>query len=86
VVPAERIADPTGVGDGFRAGFLAALAWGLPPQRCAQVGCLLATLVLETVGTQEYALGHADFLDRLAQTYGEDAAMDVEPQLKTLRP
>lgn len=86
VVPAERVADPTGVGDGFRAGFLAGLAWGLPPDRCAEVGCLLATLVLETVGTQEYTLGHADFLTRLAKAYGDDAAAAVEPHLRTLRP
>ena len=52
--------DPTGVGDGFRAGFFAALSWGLGLERSAQVGALLATLVLETVGTQEYevAAGH----------------------------
>ncbi len=45
--------DPTGVGDGFRAGFFAGLAWGLSLERSAQVGSLLATQVLETVGTQE---------------------------------
>ena len=82
----DAVADPTGVGDGFRAGFLAALSWGLPDERCAQVGCLLATLVLETVGTQEYGLGRAAFLARLAQVYGDQAAADVEPHLRTLRP
>jgi adenosine kinase len=82
----ETIADPTGVGDAFRAGFLAALSWGLPDERCAQVGCLLATLVLETVGTQEYSLGRLAFLDRLAKAYGDATAADVEPHVKTLRP
>ena len=48
--------DPTGVGDGFRAGFFSALSWGLGLERAAQVGSLLATLVLETVGTQEYVV------------------------------
>lgn len=86
VVPADRIVDPTGVGDGFRAGFLAGLVWGLPLRRCAEVGCLLATLVLETMGTQEYTLDHAGFLARLATTYGDDAAVEVGPFLKTLRP
>ena len=47
-------ADPTGVGDAFRAGLLTARGWGLSWERSAQVGSLLATLVLETVGTQEY--------------------------------
>ena len=34
-----------------------AVAWGLSHERSAQVGSLLATYVIETVGTQEYALG-----------------------------
>src|SRR5690349_7855037 len=36
VVPATKLTDPTGVGDGFRAGFLAGIAWGLSPLRSAQ--------------------------------------------------
>jgi adenosine kinase len=73
--------DPTGVGDGFRAGFLAGRAWGLSWERSAQVGSLLATLVLETVGTQEYQVKPADFADRLAESYGDDAAAEIMPFL-----
>jgi adenosine kinase len=73
--------DPTGVGDGFRAGFLTGRAWGLSWERAAQVGSLLATLVLETVGTQEYEVKPADFADRLAESYGDDAAAEVLPHL-----
>ena len=71
--PEERKVDPTGVGDGFRAGFLAGLAWGLPLERCAQVGSLLATYVIETKGTQEYELGQQRFLDRFEAAYGPAA-------------
>jgi len=81
VVPAREVAEPTGVGDAFRAGFLAATAWGLGLERAAQVGALLATAVVETVGTQEYAFAPEDFLARLAQTYGEQAAEQVRPHL-----
>lgn len=81
-----RKADPTGVGDAFRAGFLAGVAWGLPLERSAQVGALLATYVIETVGTQEYDLGQAHFLERLAKAYGVDAAAEVEPHVRCLRP
>lgn len=78
VVPEERKADPTGVGDAFRAGFLSARAWGLGLERSAQVGTLLATYVLETVGTQEYSLAREPFLTRLAETYGDDARDEVK--------
>ena len=74
-------ADPTGGGDGFRAGFLTARDWGLSWQRAAEVGSLLATLVLETVGTQEYVVKPNDFADRLAESFGEDCAADVLPYL-----
>ncbi len=73
--------DPTGVGDGFRAGFFAGLSWGLPLERSAQVGSLLATLVLETVGTQEYDIKPARFVERLADSYGSDAATEIAPHL-----
>jgi adenosine kinase len=82
----KRRADPTGVGDAFRAGYVAGLAWELSPERCAQVGSMLATYVVETVGTQEYVLGRADFLDRFAQAYGDDAAAEVGTHLRTRRP
>jgi len=78
-----RAYDPTGVGDGFRAGFFAARSWGLPLERSAQVGSLLATLVLETVGTQEYEVRSDIFLKRLAESYGDDCASDVRPFLPT---
>ena len=74
-------ADPTGVGDGFRAGLLMAREWGLSWERAAQVGSLLAAYVLETVGTQEYEVKPADFADRLAESYGDSAAADVLPHL-----
>ncbi|WP_433381895.1 carbohydrate kinase family protein [Streptosporangium sp. CA-115845] len=79
VPPAPELgkADPTGVGDAFRSGFLAALAWGLSLERCGQVGNLTATHVLERVGGQEYELGQKIFLERFADAYGTDAAAEV---------
>jgi adenosine kinase len=76
-----RAYDPTGVGDGFRAGFFAGLSWGLGLERAAQVGSLMATLVLETIGTQEYELRPDLFVKRLAESYGDTAADDVRPHL-----
>jgi adenosine kinase len=78
----RRKADPTGVGDAFRAGFLAGLSWDLDLERSAQVGCMLATLVIETVGTQEYTLRREPFLERFATAYGDEAAADIDAHLK----
>jgi adenosine kinase len=86
VADVDRLADPTGVGDAFRAGFLAGVAWELPLDRAAQVGSLLAAHVIETVGTQEYVLGRARFLERCAKAYGHEAADEIEPHLRTPRP
>ncbi len=80
-VPGVAAVEPTGVGDAFRSGFLAALEWQLPHERAAQVGCVLAAYVVEQVGTQEYSFTHDDFVARLAAAYGEEAATEVRPHL-----
>jgi adenosine kinase len=76
-----KVADPTGVGDGFRAGFFAGLAWGLSLARAAEVGSLVAALVLETVGPQEYEVRPDLFVKRLAESYGDAAADEVRAHL-----
>ncbi|HKS44564.1 MAG TPA: carbohydrate kinase family protein [Amycolatopsis sp.] len=80
-VPEFAKADPTGVGDGFRAGFLAGRAGGLNLERSAQLGSLIAVLVLETVGTQEWTLNTPSAVKRLADAYGSDAATEIAPRL-----
>jgi adenosine kinase len=74
-------ADPTGVGDAFRAGLLTARDWGLSWERSAQVGNMLACYVLETVGTQEYEIKPGDFADRLSESYGDACAEEILPHL-----
>jgi adenosine kinase len=85
-VPPRRAADPTGVGDAFRAGFIAGLAWDLGDLRSAQLGCALATLALEAAGPQEYAFSRAGRLRRFAAAYGGRAAADVAPHLPVRTP
>jgi len=69
--------EPTGVGDAFRGGFLAALAAGLPLERAAQTGCVLAAYVVEGIGTQEYTFTRQEFCTRLRGAYGDAAAADL---------
>lgn len=79
--PENHRADPTGVGDAFRAGLIAGFAWGFALERAAQVGSMVATYVLEHVGTQEYKIRGDDFLRRISQTYGGAAADEVRAHL-----
>ena len=74
--------DPTGVGDSFRAGFLAAVAAGLSLERAAQVGCTVAASVVETKGTQEYELTRDGFAKRFGTAYGDEAAAEAVAALK----
>jgi adenosine kinase len=85
-VPEIAKVEPTGVGDAFRAGFLAALEWELSLERAAQLGCLLAVFVVEKVGTQEYTLHQQQFVQRFADAYGDEAAAEIAAHVKTPRP
>ena len=80
-VPDAKPADPTGSGDAFRSGFLAAVAWGLPLERAAQLGNLMAVHALETTGPQEYNLKPGPLADRFAAAYGDAAAAEVATYL-----
>ncbi|MDT7580881.1 MAG: adenosine kinase [Pseudonocardiales bacterium] len=77
VVPDAGKVDPTGVGDGFRAGFLAATAGGLSLERAAQLGSLVAVQVLEVDGGQDWTWDRGRALERIGDAYGPDAAADI---------
>lgn len=83
-LPSKDAIDPTGVGDALRAGFLAAVAHGLPPERAVRLGCALATLVLESVGTQEYKIVPTELLRRVTLAYGAGEADALRPLLTDL--
>ncbi len=76
-VPDAKPVDPTGSGDAFRSGFLAAVAWGLSLERAAQLGNLMAVHALESTGPQEYNLKPGPLTERFATAYGDAAAADV---------
>ena len=77
VVPETGKVDPTGVGDAFRAGFLAGVTGGLSLERSAQLGSLIAVQVLETDGPQEWSWNRERALERLRDAYGPDAAAEL---------
>jgi adenosine kinase len=79
-VPGVQPREPTGAGDAFRAGFLAAYSWGLSLERAAQLGNILAVAALETTGTQEYVLHPEPLTARFAAAYGDEAAAEIARQ------
>src|SRR5512133_880968 len=76
VVPEERIVDPTGVGDAFRGGFLAAFAHGWDWTLCGQVGSLAAVYVLEQNGTQNHHYTREQFIKRFREHYDDGGKLN----------
>lgn len=76
-VPPEKIADPTGVGDAFRGGFLAAFSRGLDWETCGKVGALAATYCLEQQGTQGHVYTPHEFTQRFRKHFDDLGKLDV---------
>jgi adenosine kinase len=81
VVPEKHRDDPTGIGDAFRAGFLTGRSAGLSLERSAQLASLVAVLVLEAPGPQEWTWDHDEALTRLTDAYGGDAGEEIATAL-----
>ncbi len=70
VVPKE-VVDPTGCGDGYRAGFLRGYLKGRPLEACGRMGSLMATYVVENIGTQNHNPTYEEFCNRYQETFAE---------------
>ncbi|HWB16447.1 MAG TPA: carbohydrate kinase family protein [Vicinamibacterales bacterium] len=69
-VTPQRIADPTGVGDAYRGGFMKGLVHGADPTVCARMGSVAATFALEHLGGQSHAYTWQEFAARYAAHFG----------------
>jgi adenosine kinase len=76
VVPPEKIADPTGVGDAYRGGFLTGYSHNLDLETCGQMGTLAATYCLEQEGTQGHCYTLAEFITRFRQHFDDHGQLD----------
>jgi adenosine kinase len=81
VVPEKHQADPTGIGDAFRAGFLTGRSAGLDLERSAQLASLVAVLVFEAPGPQEWTWDRDEAVQRLSDAYGESASTEIAAAL-----
>ena len=77
VFPDEHIADPTGVGDAFRGGFLTGYSHGWDWQVCGQLGALAATYCLEQPGPQSHAYSRAEFTARFRTVFDDGGLLDT---------
>jgi adenosine kinase len=71
IVSPRRIADPTGVGDAYRAGFITGMCRALPWDVVGRMGSLAAAYVLEEHGTQRHRYSPNSFRQRYHETFGE---------------
>ena len=85
-VPEIAKVEPTGVGDAFRAGFLAALSGGWRSSAPPSSAACSRSYVVERVGTQEYTLHQQAFVDRFAEAYGDEAAAEIAAHVRTPAP
>ena len=66
----HRIADPTGVGDAYRGGFMKGLAHNADLATCARLGSVAATYALEHLGGQSHSYSWPEFKRRYEEHFG----------------
>jgi adenosine kinase len=76
IVKPDHIADPTGVGDAFRGGFLRGRKLGFDWQTCGKMGSLAATYCIENHGPQNHTYSINDFVQRYRVYFNEPGALD----------
>ncbi|MEO8480972.1 MAG: carbohydrate kinase family protein [Acidobacteriota bacterium] len=64
------IADPTGVGDAYRGGFMKGMAQDADALVCARLGSVAAAYALEHLGGQSHAYSWPEFRTRYEEHFG----------------
>jgi adenosine kinase len=70
-VTPHTIADPTGVGDAFRGGFMKGLASGASDEVCGRLGSVAATYCLEHLGGTAHSYTWREFAGRYEASFGK---------------
>lgn len=76
-VKLDKVLNPTGAGDAFRAGLLRGMELELDWKLAGEMGALCGTYALEFTGTQNHAFTPAEFVERFRQHYDDEGALDV---------
>jgi adenosine kinase len=70
VVTPERISDPTGCGDAYRAGLIFGISRGLEWPTTARIASLIGSLKIAHHGTQNHRFTLDEFKDRFEAAFG----------------
>ena len=83
------VADSTGAGDAFRAGFLYGYARGWPLKACAQLGAVCSAYTIESMGTQAHTFTFAEATERYRENFNQDLPNEIikeqEPTWQTTK-
>ncbi len=71
IVKPREVKDTTGAGDGYRAGLLAGLINKLPLEQCCQLGAVIGSFVVETVGAQTQVFTNKDVEARFEKAFNK---------------
>jgi adenosine kinase len=86
IPPAQprRIAEPTGVGDAYRAGIIKGMLYALDWETIGRMGSLAATFALEEYGPQNHQYTLDEFISRFGQEFGDwyQVSKLSEPQVR----
>lgn len=75
VAKIKSVVDPTGAGDGYRAGFVAAYIRGKELEVCSRIGSVSAGYCVENYGTQNQSYTLDEFKARYKESYGEELSL-----------
>lgn len=74
-VKPEKVIDPTGAGDAWRAGFLAGIERGYNLKICGQMGSTASSFAVEKYGTQEHSFTLNFFKKRYKKAFGDETVL-----------
>jgi len=69
-LPDQKIVDPTGCGDAFRAGYIFGMLNAESPEACAEYGCVMASTNLACSETQRYEIDRDSLIKTQQEFYG----------------
>jgi adenosine kinase len=79
----EKVVDPTGAGDAFRAGFVMGMKAGLPWPVVGRMAALSGVFAIEHPGPQQHGYTIDEYLARYEQNFGNAHDLSILKSAKT---